>query len=165
MAKFRTISLPRLCKWMVDDTIDDHDYSLVSLPDFDDVPEITFTLGVHRNFGHPELLTAGVPKAIARKHLHGLMAAIKASTVHSQDVQYWEHLDLSRRFQAYPLPPTWHGLLLSPIEYRLGYVPGPVRVLQFPDASGFFPDDWFYERPDGDRQIDLREVDPPVNRA
>ncbi len=103
----------------------------------EDSPSLVYTVGLYKNYGHPELLISGIPTRVSLDILAPVVERIKLgeSFVHGQ-MDTWALNGCPICFAAIPQKLVSSHMGKSELAYDL---PPPALQIYWPDSSGNFP--------------------------
>jgi hypothetical protein len=113
-------------------------WHVVKILETGDTPPWCFTVGLHRSFGHPEIITFGLPLDTGHAVLNIAGQAAKTGRRFTTGTPYDDFLD------GYPcelrtVDPVWYRWFVGYAMWFYGGEPFPLLQLFWPDRHGTFP--------------------------
>ncbi len=118
--------------------IREHGWHVAKVPAVGDTPAWCFTIGLHRNYGHPEVITFGLPLNTGHAVLNIAGRGAKAGSRFNCDAPYDDFLDgydcMFRSVEA-----KWHRWFAGYAMWFYGGSDFPLLQLFWPDREHTFP--------------------------
>jgi hypothetical protein len=134
--------------WVVHDEMEEivranvreHGWHAMKVPADGEGPGFVYTIGLHRSFGHPEMICVGLPLDVAHQALCACARHIKAGGKLGEGTEFWDAFEGARC--------TFRTMLRKHYRDYLGYARRfyegddfPVVQMLWPDSKGRAPVD------------------------
>ena len=117
--------------------IESRGWSVIGIPEDNEGPSFSYTIGLYKSFGHPELFLCGLPHEVAISFLNDAGELIRTGRKYSAGERTHELAEsLPMTFCEFP-----GGAYSEYLGWALWYYEAAFPVLQlvWPDATGAFP--------------------------
>lgn len=139
----------------------EHGWHVVGIPDDEEGPGFSFTVGVYLRTLHPEILIMGVPIEPAHRVLNAIAEHLMAGGTITPETRYTGFVNgLQVLFR--PIHPTQFDEYLGCANwfYRRSVAQYPAFQCIWPDSPGRFPDEAEFDSRFVSRQLDLSLLRP-----
>ena len=118
--------------------VEEYGWHVVNVHDRDPLPGWAFSIGLYRNFGHPEIVVFGLDLELNASVINSVGDEIKAGKRFEIDGQYSDLIDeYSCTFK--PVNLVWYGAFLGYANWFYDGTEYPVLQCVWPDRSYRYP--------------------------
>ena len=142
------------------DDVEQYGLHVVNVLAEGDLPEFSYTIGLYKNFNHPEVLVYGLPRNRAHPLLNDVGDEVRAGKKYLAGQTYDDFLE-GYRCTFRTIPVTQYPEYLGWASWFYDHGPFPSLQLVYPDREGRWP--WQEGVSEGFRSCQLILADVPAS--
>jgi hypothetical protein len=118
--------------------VKDYGWHVVKILDRDESPGWAFSIGLHKNFAHPEIIVFGLDLDVAHSIINTIGDNIKAGLKFKIDGEYKDLVD-TYACTFKPVNPKWYDAFLGYANWFYDGIDYPVLQCIWPDKDHHYP--------------------------